>query len=165
MKAAGIPVRGAYHFGHVPESAVDQANHFTSTVGSVGAGEFYTLDIEVTTSQLIAAGNWSAKSQADVAAWSVAFCNQVMKNAGVGPNKLMIYTGAYFWNDNTGGSSALAQHPLWVAAYSASPPVTKGWGAWTMWQFTDKHSSPGVSGGVDYSRFRGTQSELESLVR
>jgi len=164
MKAAGIPIRGAYHFAHVPESATAQADHFTKAVGKIGTGEFVTLDIEVTTTRLVAAGNWTETTQAAVATWCVDWAERVMINLGIGPNKVMVYTGAYFWNDNAGGSSAMAVHPLWVAGYTSSPPTTKGWGSWTFWQFTDKHTCPGFKAPVDYSKYHGTQSQLEALV-
>ena len=45
-KAAGIAVRGAYHFGHPAVDAVAQAQHFARAVGAVGTGEFLVLDIE-----------------------------------------------------------------------------------------------------------------------
>ena len=33
-----------------------------------------------------------------------------------------------------------------------------------MWQYTDKGRIAGISGGVDTSRYVGTQSQLENLV-
>lgn len=48
--------------------------------------------------------------------------------------------------------------------YAASPPMPKGWLTWTMWQYTDKGSVAGVSGGCDVSKFKGSQTELELLV-
>lgn len=165
-KAAGIAVRGAYHFGHPAVDPTAQAQHFVRAVGPVGRGEFLVLDIEDATAELVAAGNWSARTQADVAAWCVAFTTEAMKLANIRQNKMWIYTGAYFWRDDAGGSAALAGHPLWVAAYTASPPAVPGWPAgWSMWQYSDKGSWPGVNGdGCDSSRFKGTQAELEALV-
>lgn len=47
MASAGISVRGAYHFGHPKDSAVTQAHHFVTTVGTLKKGDFVVLDIEV----------------------------------------------------------------------------------------------------------------------
>eukprot|EP00037_Helgoeca_nana_P000118 m.20273 g.20273 ORF g.20273 m.20273 type:complete len:327 (-) comp10173_c0_seq1:115-1095(-) len=160
MREAGIAARGAYHFGHPGESATAQADTFTRTVGKVSSGEFYVLDIETATSK--ARGNLTAL--ADVASWSADFVKAVMSSQGVPPRKVWVYTGAWFWDPNAGGSSALSAHPLWVSGYSAEPPMPKGWDSWTMWQYTDKGSISGVSGASDMSKFHGSQTSLQLLV-
>jgi len=162
MRSAGIPVRGAYHFGHPGESASSQAAHFASVVGGVGAGEFLVLDIESATARL--AANWSAVEEDAVATWCVDFVSAVMSKTGVRKEKMWVYTGAWFWNPHAGGSAALASHPLWVSGYASSPPMPGGWGSWMMWQYTDAGSWRGVGGKCDTSRYRGTQAELEALV-
>eukprot|EP00040_Diaphanoeca_grandis_P019781 m.104738 g.104738 ORF g.104738 m.104738 type:complete len:330 (-) comp27591_c1_seq1:156-1145(-) len=164
MRSVGMGARGAYHFAHPGESASTQASHFVKTVGHLGHGEFYVLDIESATSKLRASGNWTKEVRADVAAWCVSFVNEVMSLSGVGKNRVWIYTGAWFWDPDAGGSSALSAHPLWVSGYSAEPPIPKGWLTWTMWQYTDKGDWAGVNGACDSSKFHGTQAELELLV-
>ena len=96
MKSAGVPVRGAYHFGHpntdavsqvslslslpppLPfslsnKAAVAQANHFVATVGHLAAGEFAVLDIE-------AANGEPATS---VAKWCNVFVSTVQSKLGL----------------------------------------------------------------------------------
>lgn len=34
-----------------------------------------------------------------------------------------VYTGRYWWRDNTGDSDALSDHPLWVANYDGNPSL------------------------------------------
>lgn len=166
IKGAGIPVRGAYHFGHPGKSATDQAAHFVKAVGEVGDGDFLVLDIESATAPLRASGNWSAAAQADVAGWCLSFVQAVMQLAKVGKNRVWLYTGEWFWDPSTTGSAALADHPLWLSGYVPSdPPMPKGWSSYTMWQYTDKASWRGVNGPCDSSVFSGTQAELEAMLR
>jgi hypothetical protein len=80
-------------------------------VCTVSSGEFYVLDIETATET--ARGNLTAL--ADVASWSADFVKAVMSSQGVPPRKVWVYTGAWFWDPNAGGSSALSAHPLWVS--------------------------------------------------
>ena len=152
MENAGIKVRGAYHFGHPNEAASSQVDYFLNMVGPLHAGDFLVLDIEAANSQ----------PPATVAAFSSEFVH-LLKNRTQRP--VFVYTGAWFWNPQAGGSSSCASFPLWVSGYVASnPPIPRGWNSWTFWQFTDKAAVPGIAGGVDYSRFVGTQAALNSLV-
>ena len=75
-----------------------------------------------------------------------------------------VYTGAWFWNPQAGGSGCLGDHPLWVSGYTDSPPMPAGWGGWTYWQYTDAESIPGIGGGVDCSVAAGTKEDLFRLA-
>ena len=45
---------------------------------------------------------------------------------GLPKNRIWVYTGAWFWNPQAGGSSLLKSYPLWVSGYvKGSPPVPK----------------------------------------
>jgi len=154
MKQNGIKVRGAYHFGHPDTDANAQAAYFTKFVGPLEAGDFLVLDIEVTDKQ----------SPTTVAQWSKDFVTQVCALTKLPPTRVWVYTGAWFWDPDAGGSSSCSAHPLWVSGYTSSPPMPKGWATWTMWQYTDKASIPGINGGVDASKFNSTQAALEKLV-
>lgn len=154
IKSAGIKVRGAYHYGRPSSSATTQASHFVNTVGTLSAGDFLALDIETSDSQ----------SASSVASWCKTFVSHVMSLTGLPKTRVFIYTGAWFWNPQAGGSSSVGDHPLWVSGYTSSPPMPSGWADWTMWQYTSKESAFGISGGVDASYYQGTQSELEALV-
>jgi GH25 family lysozyme M1 (1,4-beta-N-acetylmuramidase) len=154
IKAAGIKVRGAYHYGLPSSSAATQAQHFVDTVGVVSAGDFLVLDIEDADSQGASA----------VAAWCGSFVDAVRSRSGLPTSRVFVYTGAWFWNPQAGGSSVVGDHPLWVSGYTTSPPMPSGWSQWTMWQYTDKETAFGINSGCDSSYYQGTQAELEALV-
>jgi lysozyme len=40
-----------------------------------------------------------------------------------------------------------------------------GWSDWTFWQFTDKASISGITGGVDCSYFHGGAQELAAWMQ
>ena len=122
-----------------------------AAVGRLGAGDFLVLDIEAADKQ----------SPERVAQFSFDFVHLVHNET---KRPVFIYTGEWFWDPQAGGSAKCASFPLWVSGYSASPPLPKGWKAWTFWQYTDKASVPGISGGCDYSKFAGTEGELHQLV-
>lgn len=82
-----------------------------------------------------------------------------------------IYTGYYYWNENTlqAGIPAVSlrwfsQFPLWVANYGVSSPlVPRPWESWTLWQYTDKGDgfAFGVhSRNIDMNHFNGTKQEM-----
>jgi lysozyme len=121
MKESGIKVRGAYHFGHSNDNAQTQATYFLGQVGATGPGDFLVLDIEASDKQ----------SPTRVADFSAEFC-KIVHNATKRP--VFVYTGEWFWDPQAGGSSKCADFPLWVAGYSSSPPMPKGWKKWTFWQ-------------------------------
>jgi len=155
IESHGIRVRGAYHFGHPELSAVTQAAHFVSTVGALKAGDFLVLDIEANANKLPAA---------TVVTWIRTFLEDVVTRSKLPVHRVWVYTGAWWWEPNTAGSAVAAAHPLWVSGYTTAPPMPRGWSHWTMWQYTDKASIPGVSGGCDASYFNTTQAALNALV-
>lgn len=143
MASAGISVRGAYHFGHPKDDAVAQAHHFVATVGTLRKGDFVVLDIEVS----------DKVTASKVAVWSSLFVKTLGELLGLPKSRVWVYTGAWFWNPQAGGSSTVGSHPLWVSGYVPSnPPVPKGWTSWTMWQYTDKGKIPGINGCVTQIR-------------
>lgn len=77
-----------------------------------------------------------------------------------------IYTGYYYWKDNTIGVNIptaslnyFKQYPLWVANYGATQPlVPQPWTEWTFWQYTDSGPGPlyGVESlNIDLNHFNG----------
>ena len=96
---------GAYHFGRPADSASAQADFFIQTVGSLSKGDFLVLDIEVNDN----------KSPVVVAKFSQDFLAAVTNKTGLPKSRVLVYTGAWFWNSDSGagGSTACGQHPLW----------------------------------------------------
>src|SRR5262245_2958095 len=114
MKKLGI-LRGAYQYFEPGQSATAQAELMVKKVGVLGAGTMpAVIDVEAT-------GGQSPSTIADkVKTW----LEIVEKGTGKRP---IIYTGAYFWEDNV-KSTAFGKYPLWIAAYGTScPSVPSGW--------------------------------------
>jgi GH25 family lysozyme M1 (1,4-beta-N-acetylmuramidase) len=84
MKAAGIKVRGAYHFGHPNDNTKAQVDYFLGMVGSTGAGDFLVLDIESADKQ----------SPTRVAEFSSEFVKLVHNHT---KRPVFVYTGEWFW--------------------------------------------------------------------
>lgn len=156
IRASGIRVRGAYHFGHPKESAADQAKFFVATVGKLQPGDFLALDIET---------NDTFVSASQVAEWSKEFVDAVVALTHLPRARVLLYTGAWFWDPYAGGSSMLSEHPLWISGYvPRAPPMPRGWDQWTFWQYTDTAKMSGIASAVDLSVFKGTQAELEEQM-
>ena len=108
--------------------------------GVLQSADMLVLDIETPCSN---------PPDGSIANYCVNFINQVAQLTG--SSNLLIYTGAWFWNPQAGGSSLLSAHPLWVSGYTKEPPMPKGWSTWAYWQYTDKATIAGIKGGVDCS--------------
>jgi GH25 family lysozyme M1 (1,4-beta-N-acetylmuramidase) len=144
MKSAGV-LRGAYQFFEPAEDEVTQANMMVSKVGHLGEGDLPAMiDVE------ISGGLGGSTIGARVLRWL-----QIVE-AGTGLRPI-IYTGAYFWEDDVG--TDLKTYPIWIAAYGASCPSLPddGWSNWTMWQYSDG------GGSLDHDVFNGTLSQLNAL--
>jgi len=77
----------------------------------------------------------------------------------------IIYTGFYFWRDQV-GSSAFADHPLWIAWYDvACPDVPPPWSDWAFHQHTDSGTVPGMPPGVDLDVFNGDAAALADFAQ
>jgi len=80
--------------------------------------------------------------------------------------QITVYSG-HTIKDQLGDSirGELTNTSLWIAQYtSASAPTlpAKQWPTWSLWQWTDKESVPGLSQPADGNRWNGS---AESLVR
>lgn len=145
MRNAGV-MRGAYHFFVAVEDALEQANFFINTVGSLSSGDLPpVLDVE-------AGSGTSGSLVNDVQTWLSA----VEQKLGVTP---MIYTAPSYWNEYM--TSGFGKYPLWVAEYGVTTPKSvKGWGEWTFWQHSQSGTVAGIEGTVDLDYFNGSLSEL-----
>ena len=74
--------------------------------------------------------------------------------------QIAVYTGYLVKQQvsSTGKYPWLAKHPLWLAHYTSGTPVwpVNIWPHWSLWQYTDKGTVPGMSGAVDLNEFNGT---------
>ncbi|MBO0702003.1 MAG: hypothetical protein J2P38_03670, partial [Candidatus Dormibacteraeota bacterium] len=153
--------RSAYHFADPSVSGgAAQADFLLNAAASAIDGLTLppALDVESVTGQSTCYGY----SQAGMVGWIAGFSNEVQARTGRLP---IIYTNASWWNQCTGGTSAFASNPLWVASYASSTPTLPGgWGTWAFWQYTSTGSVPGISGSVDLSYFSGGVSGLAALA-
>lgn len=154
---AGL-ARGAYHFA-LPNQAsgAAQANYFVDNGGSWSAdGRTLPpmLDIEYNPY----GGTCYGLSPSQMSAWIADFSNTVRSRTGRYP---MIYSTTGWWNLCTGYNPDFgATNPLFLARYSTSPgPMPAGWGAQTLWQYSDLGTFPG-----DQDVFNGSESELQSFL-
>ncbi len=80
----------------------------------------------------------------------------------------IIYTYPYFWRSAMGNNTGFTRYPLWIADYNGGSapqtPLIGNWSSWAFWQYTDRGSIPGVSTGVDISKFSGDSAALSALT-
>eukprot|EP00966_Prymnesium_polylepis_P222270 5142479-Prymnesium_polylepis.2 len=97
--------------------------------------------------------------------WTPLVSMRLPAVSGLPSSRVLVYTGAWFWNPQAGGSSVAARHPLWVSGYTpGAPPMPKGWSSWTYWQYTDAASDCGPSSKVDCSVLHGSVEELHRMA-
>ncbi|MCB9583724.1 MAG: hypothetical protein H6717_42220, partial [Polyangiaceae bacterium] len=152
MKAAGI-LRGAYQYFDPGQSATKQAELMVKKVGKLGKGDLpCVIDVEMTGGQSPATIAQKVKTWLDI----------VEKGTGKKP---IIYTGAYFWQDNV-KSTAFGSYKLWIAAYGPScPSLPPGWKNWAFWQYCDGQKQYCKNGqGFDRDVFNGSKAELLKLA-
>jgi len=145
--AAGL-LWGAYHFG-VNEDGAAQANYFLSVV-KPGPNDLLALDFEENPS-----------SQMTIAQ-AEQFVTEVYNQTGRYPG---FYSDALAGNmlGNT-PSAVLANCWFWRAEYGgAAPSVPSTWPTWTMWQYTESGTVPGIQGSCDRDTFNGTSAALTKL--
>lgn len=137
---AGLVV-GSYHFARpalpIGGTANAQAKYYAKTIGDVtGAGLLPpALDLEVT----------GGLTPPQLVTWAQVFLYKLKSLTGRVP---MLYTYPYFWTNDLHDAGAFKRFPMWMASYGTSKaPVAD------LWQYTDSSSIPGISGGVDQSRY------------
>src|SRR3954468_14312582 len=164
-RAAGIKV-GSYHFMLSSQDPDQQAEKFLATASSA-QDLLPALDCE-----------WDLKGKHDrwldvPAKARVAmigrFIARVQKTLNVSP---IIYTATSWWRpmlgtatkySGTKGAANFGDCPLWIAAYTKTPPriLPAPWAKWTLWQYTGSGKLPGVAGTVDIERL---STSLDALL-
>jgi GH25 family lysozyme M1 (1,4-beta-N-acetylmuramidase) len=153
--AAAVGIRvGAYHRafaagGTVADARADalaESDIFLATVGTLQPGELIpALDVE---------SPFSGTTASTLRTWIRVFVKRVNRRLG---RKPIIYTNATSWSA-TGNTVefARAKYPLWVAHWSVSRPSVPAmnWAGrgYSVWQYTNSGSVPGISGRVDMDR-------------
>jgi lysozyme len=144
-KEVGIKV-GFYHFAHVSNDPIKEANHYINAVKDLTVDLWHVLDLEQGS---LDGGGYD---RAYVSNWARQWLEKVEEATGKLP---MIYTGASF--ARTYFEADLSKYPLWVAHYGAIAPMSNPvWDDWTVFQYSDTGRVNGIAGGnVDLNEFCG----------
>ena len=142
LKTVGV-MRGAYHFFHPGLNALNQAEYFCNTVGSLQKGDLpLMLDWESTD------GVPSSSDKED----GFTFLQAVEHFSKKTP---IIYTGPYF-AQALSLDERFAKYPLFVAHYGVRCPlVPEPWKNWTFWQYSGT--------GIDHDLFNGILDQLKVM--
>lgn len=141
--AAGITALGIYQYVSATVDPVVQANQLCDLIGSLRPGEWPICDLEV------GAGDQSARAHA----WYTTVAGRLHDAAGE-----ELYSDTSFWAEHNLSSAGFGR--AWVAAYGSTEPAIKH----DLWQFSESHSFPGVSGPCDANLFTGTIADLLALT-
>ncbi|WP_432035952.1 lysozyme [Streptomyces cucumeris] len=150
-------LHGAYHFA-LPDrsSGTAQADYFMNNGGTWtddGTTLPPALDIEYNPYGAECYG----LTPAQMVEWIKDFSGTVAARTGRAP---VIYTTTNWWATCTGNSPDLAENPLWLARYAATPgPLPAGWSSQTFWQYTS--TGPVVG---DHNQFNGDEDALKALA-
>ncbi len=179
-KSVGM-LRGAYHFFH-PEAnnSAQQANTFIQAVGADKGELPPVLDIE----QVYVEGNpISLPASNALLALIKQWLDLVESAFG---RKPMIYSSAFFLNQQGVDALWLIDYPLWVAQYpyapgtdaeysnlqtmptptSGMPQQPAGFQPWTFWQYSSKGQLAGFASSqlVDFNYFNGSLNDLTAFA-
>ena len=147
-RTAGV-LRGAYQFFREDEDPVAQADLLLDTMGPLEDDDLpAAIDVESTD------GQTGATIVAHVKAWM----DRVEAGSGKRP---IIYTGRPFWDSNTGSSTAVSDHTLWIPNwYVTCPSISVAWSSWGFWQYSSTGQIDGISGDVDRDEWNGDRAAL-----
>lgn len=158
-KAAGLP-RGTYFFFDSRATPESQADLFYSRFANDPPEMEAVVDYEESYG-----GSYKG--------WvNLYLFIERLRQKGVPPSKIAIYTGYYYWKANspTNNPESLnyfGQYPLWLAWYTSSPvnvSIPAPWTSLLFWQFTSGGNGPayGVgSGSIDLNYFNGTKAQFD----
>ncbi|MCT2582954.1 GH25 family lysozyme [Actinophytocola gossypii] len=155
----------AYHFA-IPNwsNGTEQADYFLDRAAYRQDGDTLPPALDVEANPYVGDDGTDAcygLSDAQMVAWIRDFLAEVKRRTGV---DAIIYTSASWWRDCTGGTSAFAGHPLWVASYASTPTMPPGWPDYTMWQYTNQGSVPGIAAATDLNYISGGEATLSALA-
>lgn len=159
IKEIGIP-RGSYWFYDSRTDPKKQANKWVEVLG----GDLGELPLWC---------DFEDKYGGTFGGWKNWY-NFIVELQRLVPNKQIgIYTGYYYWIENTTAVGIktnelnwFSKFPLWLAWYNKNTPlVPKPWSNWDIWQFTD--SGDGKKYGVesreiDLNYFNGDLTSFKS---
>lgn len=138
---------GAYHFFGHRTSGKEQARNFIKTAKLKHGNLIPVLDIE-----------WHRfmKDPKRSAREAKNFCREIKRYYGVNP---IIYCSTNFYEKYLADTFPEDEYVLWIADYRSCPTLK-----WQLWQHTDAHRIPGISGDVDRNVFAGSAEEFKKLI-
>lgn len=148
-EAAGL-LWATYHFLR-PGALNEQIDFYLATIDPV-AGERVVLDHE----------------DAGVSVDELAACVEYLLS--LRPDlQVTIYSGQLIKQQLGSGYNGMlaGQTSLWIAQYTtaAAPSWPTGtWPAWSLWQYSDHVTVPGISAGVDGNRWNGDEASLRAWL-
>ena len=144
-----LPVkRGAYHYYRPNENSTKQAQNFIKTAKLQSGDLIPVLDIEK---------HSTIQSRDKLREGLKNWLNLVEAHYRVKP---MIYTGDHFFWEVL-HNHGFDEYPIWVANYN--PIVEPETEDWTIWQFSESGSLPGIGEKVDLNVLRGGRFQLQKL--
>ena len=137
-----------YHVVTPEYSIKSQTDRFLSVVGDLGKARA-VMDVELVRDQ----------SKTVITACARGCLEDVTQRTG---KRSMPYSNAYFWNTYIIDDGWSLEYEKWVANYRENPPPTlpRAWPTWTLWQWTNKGSWPGVPATVDLNYYAGNIEEF-----
>ncbi len=156
MKAEGV-VRGVYQFFRPKDDPIAQAELLLAKLEEAGGLEDTDLPpvLDLEDDDGVSAALYQERA--------LVWIKYIEEKTGRTP---IVYSAAFF-SKFTG--KAFSDYPLWVANYKAStmscPVMPDGWSKWAIWQWTDKGTVAGISGGVDENIFDGSRADLDAFIR
>lgn len=154
-RAAGLVV-GAYHFFRTSSDPITQARIFVEHAGAVDLP--LALDIE----DQHPGDPLGGLTPADFCEHVYECLSEIAQLTGRRP---LAYVEPSTWARLPAGQAAeaAALADLWVATYGPTPHMPHGWSDWTLWQYSDRESVPGI-GPDDVSLFNGSLDDLRAYA-
>lgn len=140
---------GCYHFFRMTSGAVEQYRNFKSVLDKVGPDLIPMVDVEI-----------NDKRDEKILQDSLQVLLDLLeRDYGKKP---MIYGTNYSYNRFC--APRFNKYPTYIGRYGQEPPVMKGKGTYTIWQYTDTATIAGCEKPIDLCRFNKGKSVRDILL-
>ena len=141
-------IRGAYHYYRPNENSNDQANNFIKSVKLASGDLPPILDIEKIS---------SVQSLKSLKSGIKNWLNIIEDHYGIKP---IIYTGAHYFKDYL--KDEFTNYHIWIANYNQVEDPLRNQN-WSLWQFSDNGTVPGIKGPVDLGFIQWKFSRIQKI--
>ncbi|WP_060628948.1 glycoside hydrolase family 25 protein [Paenibacillus peoriae] len=152
-RAVGVLI-GAYHYfdATTENDARTEAQNLYIAIKDAGGVGFFDLPLVLDYET-----NPGSLSKTQISSIAKSFLIEIERLTG---RQAMLYSGNLFAENF---DASLGTYPLWIARYSSTPPWNvPAWSEWTIWQFSDSGTVPGINGNVDLNEYNGTLADLKA---